>query len=90
MDQLVVFDGGHDRLDIGHDSGAFAPEWYPAEASDQWLLTVIALHRDLETGPGPVGGVDARLVPAGHLRDGGLVLPQGKGKFTLGSRCDGP
>ena len=75
MDQLVAFDGGHDRFQIGHDSGALAGEWYLTEASDQRFPSLIAVHNDLETGPGPVGSIDARLVLAGHLRDGGLVFP---------------
>ena len=74
-DQLVAFGGGHDRFQIGHDSGTLASEWYPTEASDQWFLPLLAVHGDLETGPGPVGGIDARLVLASHLRDGGLVFP---------------
>jgi hypothetical protein len=36
-DQLVAFNGGHDRFQIGQDGGALAGEWYPTEAGDQWL-----------------------------------------------------
>jgi hypothetical protein len=74
MDQLVAFDGGHDRFQIGHDSGAFAGEWYLTEAGDQRFPSLIALHGDLETGPGTAGSIDARLVLASYLRDGGLVF----------------
>jgi hypothetical protein len=92
MDQLVAFDGGHDRFQIGHDSGAFAGEWYLAEASDQWfpsltrvrkLLTACAwaltvrAHRGLDTGCGWVS------VSLGLVRLGGIRLGSGP---SLGSR----
>ncbi len=35
MDQLIAFDGGHDRPQIGHDGGALAGERYPTQAVDQ-------------------------------------------------------
>ena len=65
MDQLVASDGGHDRFQIGYDGGALAGEWYPTEAGDQRFLPLLAVHGDLETGPGSVGGIDARLVLGG-------------------------
>jgi hypothetical protein len=74
-DQLVAFDGGHNRFQIGQDGGALAGEWYPTEAGDQRFLPLLAVHGDLEAGPGSVGSIDARLIPTSHLRDGGLVFP---------------
>jgi hypothetical protein len=47
-DQLVAFGGGHDRFQVGQDSGTLASEWYPTEAGDQWFLTSLAVHGDLE------------------------------------------
>ena len=51
MDQLVAFDGGHGRLEIGHDGGTLAYERYPTEAGDQRFLALIVLHCVLEAGP---------------------------------------
>jgi hypothetical protein len=64
----------HDRLDVGHNGGVLPPQRDSAEAGDQWLPAVLALHHDCEAPSRSVRSIDGRLVLARHLVDGGVVF----------------
>src|SRR2546421_3237478 len=74
VNQLVSPGSGHDGLAVADDSFALSLERDPAEAGNQWLLPLFTVHRDLEARPPAVRSVHGRLVLAGHLRNGRLVL----------------
>ena len=74
VDQLVALGAGHDGPLVGEDGCAHPPEGDPAEAGDQWLPAPVALGDPLQALARPGGGVDGRLVLAGHLPDRRAVL----------------